>query len=171
MFSNIYFIGGIHGVGKSVLCKNICNTTGVSYLSASEVIKWSKAAKEVDNIDHTQNLLLLGLQNMVEVDHEYLLDGHYCLLNSVGEVERIPIDIFVKINPVGLGIVIDNVESIKLRLEARDGKIYHIDKLNEFQKMEMFHAQTIANLLKIKLTIFENPLLNTSINSIKNIFL
>jgi len=35
MLDNITFIGGIHGVGKSTICRQICDEIKLEYLSAS----------------------------------------------------------------------------------------------------------------------------------------
>jgi adenylate kinase len=46
---NIAFIGGIHGVGKSTICQQICDKLNLVYLSASELIKWSDINEDVKN--------------------------------------------------------------------------------------------------------------------------
>lgn len=37
--SNIIFIAGIHGVGKSTLCKKLSSRYNIEHYSASELIK------------------------------------------------------------------------------------------------------------------------------------
>ncbi len=56
----IHFIGGIHGVGKSSLCRDICNTTALLYVSESELLKWREITpdpsdKKVADISMTQS--------------------------------------------------------------------------------------------------------------------
>lgn len=85
--SSIIFIGGIHGVGKSTVCQQICNKCNIEYLSASKLIKWSELSedtknKKVENLSFTQDRLVVGLRNAVQENKTYILDGHYCLLNK-----------------------------------------------------------------------------------------
>ncbi|MBK7669563.1 MAG: AAA family ATPase [Sphingobacteriaceae bacterium] len=89
MLENISFVGGIHGVGKSTICKSICGKFNINYLSASEVLKWSKLNtdiknKKVDDISFTQDLLINGLNEQVNKSEHYILAGHYCLFNKMG---------------------------------------------------------------------------------------
>jgi adenylate kinase len=49
MFKNIFFIGGIHGVGKSTICQQVCREMNIEYLSASELLKWGEINDDVKN--------------------------------------------------------------------------------------------------------------------------
>lgn len=146
---NIIFIGGIHGVGKGTICKEISLNTGLIHLTASQILKWEEISnsdnKLVKNITSTQNRLIIGLKNLIKKDKKYLLDGHFCLLNSDGIPCRIDEDTFDQINPKAIVIVIDTVEKIFKRLEVRDGKIYDIKVLNELQQMEIEYAKYLSN--------------------------
>lgn len=150
---NIIFIGGIHGVGKGTICKKIASRTDLIHITASEILKWNdiglSSNKFVNNIISTQERLINGLKNLIEKDKEYLLDGHFCLLNSNGIPSRINEDTFDQINPKAIAIVIDSVEKIAKRLETRDGKIYDIEVLYEFQQMEIEYAKYLSNKYSI----------------------
>jgi adenylate kinase len=150
---NIIFIGGIHGVGKGTICKKIASRTDLIHITASEILKWNDISlssnKFVNNIISTQERLINGLKNLIEKDKEYLLDGHFCLLNSNGIPSRINEDTFDQINPKAIAIVIDSVEKIAKRLETRDGKIYDIEVLYEFQQMEIEYAKYLSNKYSI----------------------
>lgn len=70
MKGNIIFIGGIHGVGKGTLCKNIASELNVIHLSASDVLKWDdfttdSTNKCVKDIQVTQNRLICNLRNII----------------------------------------------------------------------------------------------------------
>ncbi|MCC9062647.1 ATP-binding protein [Flavobacterium piscisymbiosum] len=148
LFENIYFIGGIHGVGKGTICKEITSRTKLIHITASEVLKWNEISlsenKLVTNISSTQERLIYGLENLIEEDKEYLLDGHFCLLNSSGIPCKIDEDLFDQINPKAVAIVIDDVKIISKRLESRDDKIYEIKILNELQQMEIEYAKYLS---------------------------
>lgn len=153
LMKNIIFIGGIHGVGKGTICKKIALETDLIHITASQILKWEEISdsdnKLVKNITSTQNRLIIGLKNLIKKDKKYLLDGHFCLLNSDGIPCRIDEDTFDQINPKAIAIVIDNVEKIFKRLEARDGKVYDINTLNKLQQMEIEYSKYISNKYSI----------------------
>ncbi|WP_295937305.1 ATP-binding protein [uncultured Alistipes sp.] len=171
MYNNIIFVGGIHGVGKSTVCQQICREVDISHLSASTLIKWGKLSQEigtkrVDDIQHTQDRLIIGLQETIHKDKVYLLDGHYCLLNTEG-VRRVPQKTFVAMQPVLLGIIISDVAEIKRRLEVRDGEVYDSELLRSMQDNELQYAQYLSQTLNIPLSVgtpddFTDILISTS---------
>lgn len=152
-FKNIIFIGGIHGVGKGTICKEISLKTDLIHITASEILKWDEISvsdnKLVTNINSTQERLILGLKNLIKRDEKYLLDGHFCLLNSNGIPSKIDEETFDQIKPKAIAIVVDNVEKTRKRLETRDGKIYDVKVLNQLQQMEIEYAKYIANKYSI----------------------
>jgi adenylate kinase len=158
LFLNISFIGGIHGVGKSTICKSICADLNIEYLSASEVLKWveineDSQEKKVQNIALTQNRLIKGLQNRVEKEHHYLLDGHYCLLDNSEKIIKVPFETFQAINPSTLHLIVSDITEIKSRLELRDKRIYDYSLLKNMQDQEIEYAKELSHKLNIDLTI------------------
>lgn len=158
LFSNISFIGGIHGVGKSTICNVLCSTLDIRYLSASEVLKWVEINqdaknKKVDDIPLTQDRLINGLIKRVEKAHHYLLDGHYCLIDKNSKIIKVPIETFEAINPASLHLILGDIPEIKSRLESRDQKIYDGQLLKEMQECEIDYANEISSKLGIQLTI------------------
>jgi adenylate kinase len=163
----IIFAGGIHGVGKSTLCREITDTLTIDYLSASEVLRWKDLNtdvmnKKVLNIPDTQSRLINGLKAVVKTGKTYLLDGHYCLFNKDGEVSPVPMDTFIKIDPIALILVIDTIPAIKAALERRDQKTYDIKALTCMQQRETSYAHEIAANLDIQLFIFDKKASNTA---------
>jgi adenylate kinase len=146
---NIIFMGGIHGVGKGTICKEISLNTGLIHLTASQILKWEEISEEgnklVEDITSTQDRLIKGLKNLIKNNEKYILDGHFCLLNSDGIPSRIDEGTFDQINVKIIAIVIDDVVKIAKRLEARDGKIYDIKVVNELQQMEIEYAKYLSN--------------------------
>lgn len=158
MISNIAFVGGIHGVGKSTICYQICNEVKLEYLSASELIKWNEINsdfknKKVNNISSMQERLFIGLKNSIDNDKYYLLDGHYCLLNRENEIVNIPLKTFKLINPFSLNIVIGDILEIKNRLEQRDNRFYDYELLKRMQESELNYAKFLSKTLGITLNI------------------
>lgn len=158
MFQEIAFIGGIHGVGKSTICRHICSELKLEYLSASELLKWNDINedaknKKVKDIPDTQNRLILGLTNTVQKGKKYLLDGHYCLLNSSNEVVPVPLETFEKINPISLNLILGDISEIKKRLETRDNKPYDYSLLERLQSEELTYAKKLSKKLGITLNL------------------
>lgn len=164
MFSNIHFIGGIHGSGKGTSSKEIYTDTELIYLEASKVLKWENFSnqqnKKVSDIEFTQNRLLLNLSQIIKPEKSYLLDGHYCLINEHNEIERIEINTFEKINPKSLSIKIDEPVEIRKRLQLRDGKVYDLDFIFHFQNEELKYAKLLSENLKKTLFILNDDLKN-----------
>ncbi|MBF2707173.1 ATP-binding protein [Flavobacterium soyangense] len=150
---NIIFIGGIHGVGKGIICNEIALKTNLIHLSASQILKWEEISdsdnKLVKNITSTQDRLIKGLKNLIKKDKKYLLDGHFCLLNSNEVPSRIDEETFDLINPKVIAIVIDDIEKIAKRLEIRDRRIYETKVLNQLQLMETEYAKYLSNKYSI----------------------
>lgn len=173
MFKNIAFIGGIHGVGKSSICKIICNEIDITYLSASDVLKWKEVTndsivKNVANIPSTQDRLLEGLKNTINGQTNYLLDGHYCLLNLNNEIVEVPFETFKEINPISLNLIIGNVADIKLHLEQRDNKQYDLELLKKMQDSEINYAKYLSKKLNVSLNIGKRNDFKSILNSLKN---
>ena len=158
LFNNIVFVGGIHGVGKSTLCKQLCLDFNFKYLSASELIKWTEINedaknKKVKDIASTQNRLLNGLLENVENDKRYILDGHFCLLNAEGITSRVPLSLFENINPMLFCLVTGDICQIQKTLEERDQRPYNANLLLSMQTQEIEHANFLSSELKKSLVI------------------
>jgi len=151
--NDLFFIGGVHGVGKGTICHEISNRTNLVHISASDILKWEEVSerenKKVANIQDTQDRLTAGLGEILEKSKSYLIDGHFCLLNSKGSVEKIPIKTFEKISPKLIAVATTGIDVIKNRLKKRDGEIYSHDLLKDMQMLEVLHAKEVSRALKI----------------------
>lgn len=175
MFSNIAFIGGIHGVGKSTVSRQICDALNLEHLSASDLLKWKEINedaqnKKVSNIPATQDRLLTGLTNTVQKDKYYLLDGHYCLLNIDNDVVEVPVDTFKGINPVSLNIIVGDIAEIKNRLEKRDQRPYDFDLLKKMQDSEVDYAKRLSKTLGVTLNIGSQNDFKEIVTSLHKVF-
>lgn len=175
MFNNIAFIGGIHGVGKSTICRQICDDVELEYLSASELIKWKDINedaqnKKVRNILGTQDRLIHGLINCIQKGRHYILDGHYCLLSSENKIVDIPLNTFRLINPVSLNIVLGDIIETKNRLEKRDNRRYDQDLLSQMQDCELNHARHLSKTLGVTLNIGTQNDFSELLNSLHKTF-
>lgn len=151
--ANIVFIGGVHGVGKSTLIQTAISRSDITVMTASEIIKWNEISsaqnKKVNDIDDTQNKLIEGLRNKVDYSHNYILDGHFCLLDKDGEVQKVPFETFRAINPIGIVILLESSTKIVQRLNKRDGQSYSVELIHRFQEQESEYAKEVASILSI----------------------
>ena len=117
------FISGVHGVGKSYFCNLLKERLGISAYTASQLITDAKQSgfstdKKVTDIDQNQLYLLEAVENLRNQGTEFLLDGHFCLLNINGDITRIPEDTFTQLKPDAIVLLTEDpyiIASVGLR--------------------------------------------------------
>ena len=152
------FISGIHGVGKSYFCGLVKTELGFDTYSASSLITERKKIgfskdKLIPDIDDNQQYLLSAIHELNNTNPLYLLDGHFCLLNSHGCVTRIPKEIFLVLQPYAIVLLTESPEIIAGRRRQRDGIDYSLDEIRQFQDEEISYAKEIAEMLDISIKI------------------
>ena len=157
--NNIIFIAGIHGVGKTTLCKNISKKLSIQHYSASELIRKlnsDKIRKDkiVKDVQNNQNVLLEAINKYLNNNQYYLLDGHFCLINRETEIEKVSIDVFKSIPIKEIIVLADEVENIAKKLTNRDTQEYSIDFIDKFQKKEITYAKFVAKQIGVGCNIF-----------------
>ena len=110
-----------------------------------------KRNKNVTDIPMTQNRLIDGLNHTIKSDTFYLLDGHYCLLNSEMKVVKVPKITFLEINPVALYVIVGDCQEVRKKLEERDQRPYDLSLLDEMQRNEVAYAKELATSLNLVL--------------------
>ena len=156
MHNNLIFVGGIHGVGKGTLCHYIANELRIIHLTASEVLKWqgfndSPQSKLVKDVSITQDKLIQNLNTIVSEENDYILDGHFCLLNKTDGIEKVSQKIFEQISPIAVILVCEQPGVICRRLDERDAKEYDLSLITEMQKKEIAYAREICHMLDVEL--------------------
>ena len=118
------FIGGVHGVGKTTICKASLDPLGFDCISASELIRrhvtMHKTDKRVRNVGKNQDVLVAESNKEKLKSLLYGLDGHYCLLNKDGAIERLPVEVFGSLGFDLLALVDSTVDAAVKHLQARD---------------------------------------------------
>ncbi len=154
---------GVHGVGKGFyLEKNCRDTSRVQVLSASGLIQEYKSAadagyKKVLDVYANQDVLLKALQQQqVKAKFDIILDGHLCILNAKGGIEKIPEYFFVQGNFEGIILLQDDVRLIAERINSRDGEKINILLLDEIQKLEREYAVHLKETIGLEYEII-NP--------------
>lgn len=148
------FIAGIHGVGKSFFCNKAESELSILTYSASGLIAERKRSKFgsdklIPDIDDNQQYLLLAIDELNSMGKQYILDGHFCLLNAEGEVTRIPYETFISLRPEAIVLLTANPSAIIERRNQRDGMNHSIGEIIKFQDEEIEYATQIADVLKV----------------------
>ena len=160
--SSMVFVGGIHGVGKSTLCKKVSDLGGYKYFTASSLIssygKKTDKEKRVDQIEDNQVALLKQLELVRTKDYRVLLDGHFTLINKQGEISPVDSGVFKFMKPDKLVLFKGYPEEIAKRLKERDGKKWDSSFLEKFQEEEEKHAQRVSERINIPLWVFKNDI-------------
>lgn len=150
----LVFVGGIHGVGKSTLCSSTCEEIGFVHLTASELVRMGtskplRADKRVSDIKENQGILAKSLKRLRLKEKDYVLDGHFTLLDGTGNIKEIPVQTFEAIHPDQLIVVTEEPKIVAMRLIERDIKQYDENFLRKMQDSEILHAKRIGKALKI----------------------
>jgi len=157
MSNNLFFIGGIHGVGKTTLCTKLSKDFSIPVYTASEIIDKTITEKEImySEVENNQKLLIEGLSVLLK-STDIILDGHFVLLGQKGEVIRIAIDTFKDMNPKMIFVLTAPPQEIYKRLLKRDNTHYPLETLERLQREEVFHANNVSKVLNIPLYVLDN---------------
>lgn len=164
----IIFIGGIHGVGKGTFVDAVrAKCPSVEGLSCSTILKWKNPAhKVVENVKENQNRLLANLPYFIDMDKEYLLDGHFCLLTENGTIEMVSLDVFETINPDMILLIEEKPTIICQRLQQRDSVQYSVELLSSFLQEERNYAKEVAETLGIPIKICNSEIWTSCIDEV-----
>lgn len=121
--------------------------------------------KTVANIDKNQDKLIIAINHYVDREKAFLLDGHFCLLNSKSDIVKIPEETFKKINPSSIMVIYDEIQNIQIKNNNRDFIHYDNQLLADFQNQELAYSKYIANKLKVPYVKFD---INAEISAIVN---
>ena len=156
--SHILFFGGIHGAGKSTFCQKLQRDIGIETVSASELIREERKSilndkdKRVKDINNNQKYLLNALKRKSSTG-DFILDGHFCLLDKNGEIERVSLEVFKEINPRELFLLEADPVDIKNNLMTRDAREYDISLIKDMLMEERNHAIYVSKSLNRPLSI------------------
>ena len=158
--SDIIFIGGVHGVGKTYFRNKFLLSAGWYGVSASEIIKQKAGEVNINKrtaaIEDNQKLLQEGLSSIKQRFYRIALDGHFSLINKTGQVTLVSEDTFTGIEPSAIIVLTAPVEIIYDRLRARDDQKYTISFISSFQNQEIKYAKKVADRLRIPILILDS---------------
>lgn len=154
----VIFVSGIHGVGKTYFCNIMKKRLNVESYSASQLIAARRnerfsGNKLVSDIDDNQDLLVAAIDEFRKAGKEFILDGHFCLLNESGEITRIPLNTYMLLKPDVIILLTEKPEIIADRRLQRDNVCQGISEIAVFQEEEVCYAKEIAERLEVSLVI------------------
>ena len=118
------------------------------------MLRWvDPTQKEVEDVSANQDRLIYNLRKIVDVDKPYLLDGHFCLKNTSGQIENIPLDTFGAIDPKFFILLEEDIEIVCKRLNKRDRKTYDSEFLARLASSEYDWAAEVAKELGVPLYV------------------
>lgn len=148
----VVFVGGVHGVGKTSLCRRLAADAGATHLSASSLIVGGEhVGKLVDSVADNQRRLVRALRSYESPTPLLLLDGHFALLTTSGIPQAVPMWTFREIAPSGLILLMAPVAAVRTRLLARDESGVGADDVGALQEQEATSAAKIAESLRLPL--------------------
>lgn len=152
------FVSGIHGVGKTFFSKKVKEHLDIDSYTASGLIEKFKGEtfstdKKIVDISENQQILLKALKEKDASKKEFILDGHFCLLNNGGGIERIPMRIFEDLSPKAILLLTEKAEIIVQRRYERDGIKVSVKEVEKLQTAEKEYAKEVVDNLKIPLFI------------------
>lgn len=149
MSKGCIFVGGVHGSGKTELCKKIQEKIECVYLSASQLLRWSKKEKNVENVQENQRILKELLKKEMQDDKLYLIDGHFALWNNEYKCEKVPLTFFEDLNIKCILLVVENEDVIEKRLFVRNEINVLSENIVSISKVEKEYSQFVAEKLGI----------------------
>lgn len=171
--NNIIFVGGIHGVGKTTLCNYLTDELNIKNFSSSKLISELNSQrvnldKTVDDIQGNQDVLLSAVDLFLDKDKNYILDGHFCLLDKNNGINKVPIETFKGLGLKSVIVLIDDPKNIASRINNRDSRDLNIEFIREFQEKEIEYAKYICEQLDIVCKILSPDDKDKLIGFIKN---
>lgn len=159
MDNNIIFVAGIHGVGKTTLCKYIFQKYNIKHYTASTLIAEAKerpfTTLFIKDIDKNQTTLINAVNQIRDENQEYILDGHFCLLNEFKSIERVPPKTFELLGIKTIIVLTENINTIYTRLKDRSGIEYSLDMLYKLQEDELDYSYEISSVLNVPYIVLD----------------
>lgn len=158
MVGRTFFLGGVHGVGKGMLCQTLVQNARVTCVSASTLIREYRPSddgqKRVEHVEANQSALLNAFfVYRSRKAGDLVIDGHFVLFGTDGEIKEIEDQVFEALNPGRLLLMTDQPDVVRRRLLARDGSAPSVEALRKMEKLELRKAESVSAQLGLPLKI------------------
>lgn len=152
---SVIFVSGVHGVGKTTLCRSLSERIGAPHYSASQLIAARKAesisvdSKKVLEPHSNQSLLQEAVKEVTRNNITIILDGHFTLIDCNEQVVSLNPSLFESLELVAVVFVVESPRIIRERIMARDGVDSDYRAIRSHQCLELVHGRYILSLLRI----------------------
>ncbi len=145
-------------VGKTFFCNRLKEQLGIATYSASKLIAEKRsrnfsADKIVEDIDENQLFLLKAIDELREKEDEFILDGHFCLLDGKGCISRVPMNTYTSLKPDSIVLLMEQPSVIATHRLQRDRVVVEEADIESFQREEKIYAEEIAKKLGVPLIV------------------
>ena len=162
-YMKVFLFSGMHGVGKGVLLDKVKGKLlKYDIYSASQLIEQYQPStdagyKKVASVSNKQDVLIKALnEKKSQSVNDFIVDGHLCIFNSRGEVERIPEYFFCETGITGILLLQDNPQRIFERLQKRDSSSISINDITRVQDEERKYACDLQGKYRIRNVIISH---------------
>jgi len=151
------FLGGINGVDKNTLLKQIKNKININYYKGGDLIPHiiSKVVNPYTKSFYDDQLLLVAAIKDIK-DKDFIFSGHFCLLNETGDIVKLPITTFEQMPIEQIFVLTEDPMQIINRVQKIGKRKYTERFVKEFQDAEVLYAKQIAKLKNVKLQLITN---------------
>ena len=155
-------LAGIHGVGKTTLCKEIEKHLNINCYSASKLIenallKPMPKNKLIKDIQINQIALINEIEKIrINTNNKFMLEGHFCILNKKQVVTTIYKSVFKELNIDYIIILAQNKRILSKRNKFINPCLNSNNFLKEFQEKEIQYGKYVSNYLKVPIKVFYN---------------
>lgn len=155
------FMAGIHGVGKTTIGRMLEEKWNIRCVTASVLIETASdqvmpGNKVINSIEENQEFLLREVSKLRNCGGQFILAGHFCLINGMCEIERISLDVFEKLNPEMIVIITAHPKSIAKRNKDKGQLLSNVEFVDRFQKAEIGYGEEVGRYLGVPCYIVEN---------------
>ena len=153
---SVIMFSGVHGVGKGFFLDKVKDSLRhYAVYSASKLIEKYQPStdagyKKVSDVNHNQEVLIKAIEEETRLNgDDCIMDGHLCIFNARGEVERVPESFFVKAQIAGIILLQDEPKVISERIYQRDSAQISIEDIRKMQDEEEMYANELKEKFQI----------------------
>ena len=160
---SVIMFSGVHGVGKGYFLDKIKGSLQnyVIYSASKLIEKYQPSTdagyKKVSDVNQNQEVLIRAIEEETRRNEtDCIIDGHLCIFNARGEVERVPEYFFVKAQITGIILLQDEPQVISERIGRRDSVQISIEDIGKMQDEEEKYANELKEKYQIDCRIISH---------------
>lgn len=157
------FLAGAHGVGKTYLAERAASRLGVQHVTASQLIRevrgrttWTNDRRVVE-LDENQEALVAGVLRRTPASPRLLLDGHFVLRGSEGQLMRLDLSVFARLRIAAAVLIEAPHEIVAERLAIRGSSVDELSCVRALAVAEREHATHVCSELDLPLISLLSP--------------